>query len=162
MLSKQLHRRHRWVAPVVKSMEDHVLPSTAPTIPRFWGGSRNQVGFRYLGRRVVDKSANRLYICLWSKTVRCLENAPDTHYVWRLRSRAYWYYCYSFCSPYATVDAIAPEIPTINSLLLHSQRWKVWLLQLSGNHPTLHRWQSAFQCPAQQASTNHRWRNRLR
>ena len=41
---------------------------------------------------------------------------------------------------------------------IQEQRWNVWLLQLPGNHPTLHRWLSICQSPAQHAHANHRRR----
>ena len=42
---------------------------------------------------------------------------------------------------------------------VQEQGRKVWLLQLPGNHPTFHCWQSTCQGPAQQAHFNHCWRN---
>ena len=88
LLSKQLHRRLRRDAPVVKSQGDHVLPSTALTTPRLWGGwsQSGRVWVPWLlGAGSEEK---RRYSCLLPKTVRGPEIAPDTPYSQRFPCRA--------------------------------------------------------------------------
>ena len=73
---------------MVKSLEDLVLPSIASQLNDFEGVGRYQVGFRRLGRRVVDPRTSRRYSCLWSRTVRGSKTAPDTPCRYSLRSCA--------------------------------------------------------------------------
>ena len=53
LLMKQLHRRFRLVTPVVKSVEDQVLPSTAPTTPWLCGGWLQPGRVRVAGLQVA-------------------------------------------------------------------------------------------------------------
>ena len=68
----------RWIAVNAKFLYDHVLPSAVHTTPRLSGFGHNRVGLGEVGHRVVDLRTNHQNSCLWLKTVRGAETAPDT------------------------------------------------------------------------------------
>ena len=83
LLSKQLHRRFRWVALAVKSQEGMVLPSTYLTTPRLCGGWSQSGGVRLAGLKgsgPVDKPLAQLFMvedCSWSRVISKLMMVPS-------------------------------------------------------------------------------------
>ena len=115
LLSKPLHQRLRWVAPVVRSLEDLALPSTAPTTPKCWGGWSLPGRVRVAGLQGGGSRTNRRYCCLLSKSVRGPETAPDTP-------------CRQCLQSWATVGTVQSGGPTE----LFSC-YVAWILQFSDN-----------------------------
>ena len=115
--NKQLHRRLRWVAPVVKSLEDRVLPSTALTTPRLWRGwSRFDrvwvAGLR--GGGCEDKPSVQLFV-----VKDCSRSWDRARHPLKAISSKSGYCCWCYCCCYKMIlyDHISWQILLYSRLL---------------------------------------------